>query len=81
MKVDLKQVEEACKELYIRALTLLDELGAENIMWGSDSPFPDGIWPDAQEHIQQRALGALPAGIRRKIVCENAARLYVSALT
>jgi len=58
MKVDLKQVEEACKALYIRALKMLDELGAENIMWGSDFPHPDGIWPDSQEYIQWE-LGVL----------------------
>jgi predicted TIM-barrel fold metal-dependent hydrolase len=56
-------------------IKLIDEVGAENIMWGSDFPHPDGIWPDSQEYIQ-RELGGLPAGIRRKIVCENAAKLY-----
>ena len=54
---------------------LIDELGADNIMWGSDFPHPDGIWPDSQEYIQ-RELGHLPADIRRKIVCDNAAKLY-----
>ena len=34
---------------------LLDELGEDNIMWGSDFPHPDGIWPDSQEYIQKRA--------------------------
>ena len=59
---------------------LLDELGVENVMWGSDFPHPDGIWPDSQEYIQ-RELGSLPAATRRKIVCENAARLYGFQLT
>ena len=54
---------------------LIDELGAEKIMWGSDFPHPDGVWPDSQEYIE-RELGQLPADIRRKVVCENAARLY-----
>ena len=54
---------------------LLDELGEDNIMWGSDFPHPDGIWPDSQEYIA-RELGHLPAATRRKIVCDNAARLY-----
>jgi len=49
-------------------------------MWGSDFPHPDGIWPDSQEYIE-RELGHLPASIRRKIVCENAAQLYGFALT
>jgi predicted TIM-barrel fold metal-dependent hydrolase len=54
---------------------LIAELGADRVMWGSDFPHPDGIWPDSQEYIA-RELGALPAATRRKIVCENAAKLY-----
>ena len=54
---------------------LLDELGPDRVMWGSDFPHPDGIWPDSQEYLQ-RELGGLPAATRRKVVCENAARLY-----
>jgi predicted TIM-barrel fold metal-dependent hydrolase len=56
-------------------IKLLEELGAEKVMWGSDFPHPDGVWPDSQEYIE-RELGHLPAGVRRQIVCENAARLY-----
>jgi len=56
-------------------IKLADELGVDKIMWGSDFPHPDGVWPDSQEYIQ-RELGHLPAGDRRKIVCENAAALY-----
>ena len=54
---------------------LLDELGEDNIMWGSDFPHPDGVWPDSQEYIQ-RELGHLPAATRKKIVCDNAAKFY-----
>jgi uncharacterized protein len=54
---------------------LLDELGEDNIMWGSDFPHPDGIWPDSQEYIQ-RELGHLSVATQRKIVCDNAAKLY-----
>jgi predicted TIM-barrel fold metal-dependent hydrolase len=54
---------------------LLDELGADNIMWGSDFPHPDGVWPDSQEYIE-RELGHLPAEVKKKIVCDNAAKLY-----
>jgi predicted TIM-barrel fold metal-dependent hydrolase len=61
-------------------IKLLDEVGAGNVMWGSDFPHPDGIWPDSQEYIT-RELGHLPAATRRKIVCENAAKLYGFALT
>jgi predicted TIM-barrel fold metal-dependent hydrolase len=56
-------------------IRLLDFLGDGNIMWGSDFPHPDGIWPDSDEFIA-RELGGLPPGARRKITCENAGRLY-----
>jgi len=54
---------------------LIDELGVDNIMWGSDFPHPDGIWPDSQEYIQKE-LGHLLDATRKKIVCDNAAKLY-----
>ena len=56
-------------------LKLLDELGVENVMWGSDFPHPDGVWPDSQEYITKE-MGHLPADVRRKIVCENAGKFY-----
>ena len=67
-----------CKATYQSdkvGIKLLEELGDDNIMWGSDFPHPDGIWPDSQEFIQ-RELGHLPAAQRKKITCDNAARLY-----
>jgi len=67
-----------CKATYQTdpvGIKLIAEIGAETIMWGSDFPHPDGVWPDSSEFIQ-RELGHLPAGIRQKIVCENAGRLY-----
>ena len=54
---------------------LLDELGEDTIMWGSNFPHPDGIWPDSQAFIQ-RELGHLPEATRHKVVCGNAQRLY-----
>jgi predicted TIM-barrel fold metal-dependent hydrolase len=56
-------------------IKLLDDLGADKVMWGSDFPHPDGVWPDSQEYIEKE-LGHLPADVRRKVVCENAGRLY-----
>jgi predicted TIM-barrel fold metal-dependent hydrolase len=54
---------------------LLDLLGEENVMWGSDFPHPDGVWPDSQDFIRKE-LGHLPAATRHKVVCGNAAALY-----
>ena len=56
-------------------LRLLDILGEDNIMWGSDFPHPDGVWPDSQAFIEKE-LGHLPDATHRKLVCANAARLY-----
>jgi predicted TIM-barrel fold metal-dependent hydrolase len=56
-------------------IKLLDDIGHDTIMWGSDFPHPDGVWPDSNEFIE-RDLGHLPAEVRHKLVCENAGRLY-----
>ena len=56
-------------------LKLIDELGEDNVMWGSDFPHPDGVWPDSQEFLE-REVGHLPEAKRRKVICENAANLY-----
>ena len=50
-------------------------IGEDNIMWGSDYPHPDGIWPDSQKWIAEDLAGVSPA-VQRKIVCENAGKLY-----
>lgn len=56
-------------------IKLLKELGEDNVMWGSDYPHPDGIWPDSRDYLK-RELGHLPEAVRRKVVCDNAAKLY-----
>lgn len=54
---------------------LLDVLGEDNVMWGSDFPHPDGVWPDSQDFIEREMTG-LDERIRRKVLCDNAVRLY-----
>ena len=56
-------------------IRLLDMLGEDNIMWGSDFPHPDGVWPDSQDFIDQELAGLTEAQ-QNKIICENAAKLY-----
>jgi uncharacterized protein len=56
-------------------MKLVDQLGADKIMWGSDFPHPDGIWPDSCEYVA-REMADLPPDVRHRIVCGNAARLY-----
>ena len=56
-------------------IRLLDLLGEDNIMWGSDYPHPDGIWPDSQEFLSKE-LTQVSAETRRKITRDNAMKLY-----
>ena len=56
-------------------IKLLKELGEDNVMWGSDYPHPDGIWPDSRDFIKRELSEVAPA-TRRKVICDNAAKLY-----
>ena len=56
-------------------LRLIDLLGVDNVMWGSDFPHPDGVWPDSQEFIAREFLG-VDEKTRYQITCANAAKLY-----
>ena len=50
-------------------------IGEDNIMWGSDYPHPDSLWPESHAVLAEN-LAAISPTVRRKIVCDNAARLY-----
>ena len=54
---------------------MLDILGEDNVMWGSDFPHPDGVWPDSRDFIE-REFDGVPNAIKQKIICNNAATLY-----
>ena len=54
---------------------LLDMLGAETLMWSSDFPHADGVWPESQDFIR-RQFGHLPEAVRKQIICDNALSLY-----
>ena len=50
-------------------------IGEDNLMWGSDYPHPDGVWPDSAKVIE-RTMGQLDEDVKRKIVCDNAVQRY-----
>ena len=56
-------------------LRLIDVIGVENVMWGSDFPHPDGVWPDSLKFIDKE-FEDIPDDVRRRITCDNAASLY-----
>ena len=54
---------------------LVDEIGVESLMWGSDYPHGDGVWLDSDEYIEQQ-FAHLSADVNRKITCDNAVEFY-----
>jgi predicted TIM-barrel fold metal-dependent hydrolase len=54
---------------------LIDDLGAETLMWGSDYPHTDGVWPESTKYINEQFCEVSPAVVR-KVTCENAGRFY-----
>ena len=54
---------------------LIDDMGVETLMWGSDYPHGDGVWPDSSKYIAEQ-FGHLPADVMHKMTCENAGRFY-----
>jgi predicted TIM-barrel fold metal-dependent hydrolase len=56
------------------AMRLLEFYG-DNLLWASDYPHPDSIWPNSLRTIE-RTMGHLPPETVKKITHDNAARLY-----
>jgi len=54
---------------------LLDYLGADNVMWETDFPHPTCLYPSPVER-SAKALAGIPRASVRKIMQNNAAKLY-----
>jgi predicted TIM-barrel fold metal-dependent hydrolase len=54
---------------------LIDDIGLETMMWGSDYPHTDGVWPESNKFIEEQFAELTPDQIH-KITCENAAKFY-----
>jgi len=52
-----------------------DLLTEDTLMWGSDYPHTDGIWPESDQYIADQFKGLSPSQIK-KITCDNAAKFY-----
>jgi len=50
-------------------------IGEDRIMWGSDYPHPDSLWPDSHKVLGEN-LAKFSESTRRKIVHDNVAALY-----
>ena len=54
---------------------LIEDMGVETLMWGSDYPHPDGVWPESAKYIDDQ-FSHLPADIKYAMTCGNAAKFY-----
>jgi len=53
----------------------LERIGVGNVMWESDYPHTDTTWPNSRKAIEEH-LGHLSEEQRRKVVRDNAVRVY-----
>lgn len=54
---------------------LISEIGTDNLLWGNDFPHAESTWPQSKEFLDRIFTGA-PEDARRKITCDNAARMF-----
>ena len=57
------------------ALSLIPFFGEGHLLWASDYPHPDSVWPNSREAIE-RQMRHLTPEMRRKLTYDNAAALY-----
>lgn len=57
------------------AMKLLDDIGVDNVMLMTDIPHPTCLYPNSREYFADVTQN-LDADVRRKIVQDNAARVY-----
>jgi predicted TIM-barrel fold metal-dependent hydrolase len=58
-----------------RDLDMRQEVGLEQIMWGSDYPHPEGTWPHTADYLKQ-TFADFPEADGRKILGDNAIAFY-----
>lgn len=69
-----RQVYATFQEDYV-ALSLLPYFGEGHLLWASDYPHPDSVWPHSHDTIE-RQMHALTPQMRRALTHDNAAALY-----
>ena len=58
-----------------REAELRHSIGINNMLWGSDFPHPEGVWPYTCEHIKETFKG-IPDNEARAMLGLNAAKVY-----
>ncbi|MGC2412839.1 MAG: amidohydrolase family protein [Stellaceae bacterium] len=57
------------------AMSLIPFFGEGHLLWASDYPHPDGVWPHSQDAVA-RQMQNLSPDMRKKLAHDNAAKLY-----
>jgi uncharacterized protein len=57
------------------AMSLIPFFGDGHLLWASDYPHPDSVWPNSRAAIE-RQMSDLSPEMRRKLTHDNAAQLY-----
>ena len=57
------------------AMSLIPFFGEGHLLWASDYPHPDSVWPNSRAAIERQMKNLSPE-MRQKLTRDNAARLY-----
>ena len=57
------------------AMSLLQFYGEGHVLWASDYPHPDSIWPNSRQVIERQMVHLSPE-VRKQLTRDNAAALY-----
>jgi len=69
-----RQIWATFQEDYV-TMALIPFFGEGHLLWASDYPHPDGVWPNSQAAVE-RQMKELSPEMRRKLTHDNAAALY-----
>jgi uncharacterized protein len=57
------------------AMSLAPSFGEGHLLWASDYPHPDSVWPNSRAAIERQMKNLSPE-MRRKLTRDNPAKLY-----
>ena len=69
-----RQIYATFQEDYV-AMSLMPFFGEGHLLWATDYPHPDSVWPNSRDAIE-RQMRHLSPEMRRKLTHDNAAALY-----
>ena len=69
-----RQIYATFQEDYV-TMSLISFYGEGHLLWASDYPHPDGVWPNSHAAVERQMKELSPA-MRKKLTRDNAAALY-----